>query len=104
MERIDYLPLGSVVLLDGGIKKLVIIARGLLAQGKAGQVFFDYGAVLYPEGLQGDRMIYFNHKDIAKVVFKGFSDDDDVVMADNINKYLEKNPDVVIGSRENFGE
>ena len=29
-ERIDYLPLGSIVILRGGVQKIVINARGLV--------------------------------------------------------------------------
>ena len=37
-ETVDYLPLGSVVILKGGVQKVVVIARGLLsvATGKEG--------------------------------------------------------------------
>ena len=30
-ETVDYLPLGSVVILKGGVQKVVVIARGLLS-------------------------------------------------------------------------
>lgn len=35
-ETVDYLPLGSVVILKGGVQKVVVIARGFcrLRQGK----------------------------------------------------------------------
>jgi hypothetical protein len=34
--------------------------------------------------------MYFNHEDIKKVVFTGFSDDDDKLMVENINEWFEK--------------
>ena len=37
---------------------------------------FDYGAVLYPEGLMDERLIFLNHRDIYKVVAEGYSDAD----------------------------
>ncbi len=88
MAKTDYLPLGSIVLLESGIKKLMIIARGLTVKLNGEEKFFDYGGVQYPEGLSGDQMAYFNHDGIAKVIFSGYSDDDDKVIVDNINKFV----------------
>lgn len=89
-NRIDYLPLGSVVIIDGSVKKYVIIARGLQLNVRGSVQYFDYGACMYPEGLMGDQVMYFQHSNINKVIFKGFSDDDDQIMVDNINLAYEK--------------
>lgn len=94
MERIEYHALGSVVLLEGGIQKLVITSRGLVVKNGENEYFFDYAGVLYPDGLISDQIVYFNHADIAKVVFEGYTDEDDRIVVDNINKYLEKHPDI----------
>ena len=40
-ETVDYLPLGSVVILKGGVQKVVVIARGLLSDGR------QYQSVVY---------------------------------------------------------
>lgn len=87
IERIDYLPLGSIVILNGGVQKVVINARGLVTLAVDPPGFFDYGGSLYPQGIIGDQILYFNHRDIAKVVFEGYSDDDDKMMVDNINDW-----------------
>lgn len=97
MEKIDYLPLGSVVLLNGGIQKLLIIARGINTKQDDQIVFFDYGAVLYPDGLTGDRMAYFNHDAVNKVVFYGYDDEESKIYSNNINDYLAANPSVQRG-------
>lgn len=73
-SRIDYLPLGSVVILKGGVQKIVIISRGLVTAATEPAGFFDYGGCVYPQGIIGDHILYFNHKDIVKVVFSGYSD------------------------------
>ena len=80
MEKIEYLPLGSVVLLKGGIKKLVIVGRGLTVKMGEKIKFFDYAGAQFPEGIMGDQLGYFNHDGIASVVFKGYSDDDDKII------------------------
>mgnify|MGYP004499953743 CR=1 FL=1 len=86
-EKVDYLPLGSIVILKGGVQKVVINARGLISVAVEPPGYFDYGGSLYPQGIIGDQILYFNHCDIAKVVFKGFSDEDDKMMVDNINEW-----------------
>lgn len=97
MEKIEYLPLGSIVYLKEGTKKLIVIARGLLVKNGDEFVYFDYGGVPYPEGLQGDKMAYFQHDAITKVIFKGFSDYDDEVTVEKINNFVEKNPEIKRG-------
>lgn len=90
MEKVDFLPLGSVVVIKGGVRKAVIIARGLAAAIGGEMRYFDYGGCLYPEGMIGDSMLYFNHENISKVVYKGYTDDDDRTMVDNVNEWVEK--------------
>lgn len=97
MERKELLPLGSVVYLKEGNKKVIIIARGMLINNGSNVVFFDYGGVPYPEGLEDDQMAYFQHDAVTKVVFKGYSDMDDEATVDRIFTYLEKHPEIEKG-------
>ncbi|MCL2425841.1 MAG: DUF4176 domain-containing protein [Oscillospiraceae bacterium] len=92
MEKIEFHPLGSVVIVRGGVKKTMIIGRGLAAEVGDSPKIFDYAGCLYPEGLLGDQIMYFNHADIAKLVFTGFSDEDNELMINNINDWMEKAP------------
>lgn len=102
MEKIDYVPLGSVVYLKGGIKKLMVVARAIMANNGGKQFFFDYGGVLYPEGVTGNEMAYFNHDDIGSVFFRGCDDDENKGMTEAINKYVAGHPDLLRGSVENW--
>lgn len=102
MERVDFLPLGSVVYLREGTKKVLIIARGLITRNGNGAAFFDYGGVPYPEGLQDDKMAYFQHDAITKVVFEGFRDYDDEMTVEKINGFIDRNPKMVRGSVDQF--
>ena len=95
MEK--YLPLGSVVLLQGGVQKALIIGRGLIVRNGSEEFFFDYGGVAYPEGLVGDQMVYFNNDKIGKVVFEGYTDIDDENFVENIHRYLAEHPDMKKG-------
>lgn len=89
-EKVAYLPLGSVVIVNGSVKKYVITARGLQVRIEGKELFFDYGACLYPEGMIGDQLMYFQHSNIKKIVFEGYSDDDDKLMVENIQENYEK--------------
>lgn len=97
MERTDYVALGSVVLLDGGIQKILVIGRGIIVNKNGKEMYFDYAGVQYPDGVVGDQILYFNHDGIAKVVFSGYSDDEDKITVDNINNYLADHPELEKG-------
>ena len=87
-ENMEFLPLGSIVQLKGGVKKIMIIARGAFAVVKGEKRYFDYGACTYPEGVIGDPLLYFQHKDIQKVVYCGYEDEDEKLMQENIKNNL----------------
>lgn len=97
MENKKILPLGSVVYLREGNKKILIIARGLVAKNGDGHIYFDYGGVPYPEGLMDDKMAYFQHDAISKVVFEGYTDLDDEATIEKINLFVENHPDISRG-------
>ena len=90
-ERVDYLPLGSVVVIKGGYKKFVIVGRGLMVNINGGQKYFDYAACEYPEGIIGDRVMYFQHKDINKVIFEGYKDEENELVVQAINDIYTDN-------------
>ena len=95
MEK--FIPLGSVVMLKGGVQKVLVISRAINVRNGDKDYFFDYGGVAYPEGLVGDQMAYFNEDKISKVIFEGYKDEENDHMVDNIRAYLEENPDIVKG-------
>lgn len=67
------LPIGSVVLLKEGTKKLMIIGIKPVTAEKPDEIY-DYIGVLYPEGfLSNEYNFLFNHDDINDVVFTGYN-------------------------------
>lgn len=69
----DLLPVGSVVLLKGGTKKLVIMGIKQASVEEPDDER-DYVGVLYPEGYLGNDTFYlFNHEDINDIIFIGYS-------------------------------
>ena len=45
---------------------------------------------MYLEGMQGDQLMYFQHSNISKVVFKGLSDEDNEIMVENIQEAVTR--------------
>jgi len=81
---VNLLPLGSVVLLKNGKKRLMIYGRKQKAV--ADNQAYDYIACLYPEGNINENFNYlFNHEDIENIVFRGYSDADDEMFLDYLS-------------------
>ena len=104
MKMNDYIPLGSVVYLKGGVQKVLLIARAINVRKGNKVFFFDYGGVPYPEGLISDRAAYFNKEDIVKVVFMGYHDEDDDMAVESIKRYLADHPETVRGNAAAFAD
>lgn len=73
----EFLPIGSVVLLKGGNKRIMICGR---IQAQAGSdVIYDYSACYYPEGIVDPKsMFFFNRDAIETVYFRGYEDQDEL--------------------------
>lgn len=84
----DFLPLGSVVIVRGSTKKLMVIARAVAIPQEGALRYYDYGACLYPEGLLEDRLAYFNHEGVQKVVFRGFENDENELILETLRENL----------------
>lgn len=101
-ENKDLFPLGSVVYLKEGTTKMVIIGRSMLlsmsGEDKQGKpVLFDYSSVMYPMGYTGEeKVFFFNHEDIDKIEFKGFSDSENEQYLKNMRDYQKQNNDTFI--------
>ncbi len=73
----ELLPIGSVVLLKGASKKLMITGR-ILSDEKLEQIY-DYVSCLYPEGNIGEENQYFFNRDaIERVLFIGLQDEEEL--------------------------
>lgn len=69
---------------------MLIIARMIVAPVKGDFYRFDYGAWLYPEGVVGENLIYFNHEDIFKIVQEGYTNDENELMLENIAAVIDE--------------
>ncbi|MGN0290427.1 MAG: DUF4176 domain-containing protein [Lachnospiraceae bacterium] len=73
----NILPLGSIVQLKEGEKKLMIISRVPLYNNKGTIGYFDYAGCLHPIGQNGNQTFFFNKEDIEEVFFEGYVDEEE---------------------------
>lgn len=82
-----YLPIGTVVQLKGAYRKAMIDSY-LVRDNNRKEDVFDYGGVLFPEGLSDSyRIFMFDHTQISKVIFMGLEDEEE-------KKFVEKLDDI----------
>lgn len=69
------LPIGSVVKLQNGEKRLMIF--GVKQTDNESGTEYDYIGVVYPEGNLGPEVQFlFNHENIEEVFFRGYEDEE----------------------------
>lgn len=87
MKIRDLLPIGSIVLLKDGEKRLMIngVMQSEIEQNSRD---YDYHGILYPEGHIGEQFQYlFNHEDIEAVVFRGYEDDERITFIEKLAEF-----------------
>lgn len=88
----ELLPIGTVVSLNEGKKRLMIY--GIIQSVEKTETEYDYIGVPYPEGNMGNEFQYlFNHSDVEKVYFRGFEDIERQEFIFNLNEYYNKETD-----------
>lgn len=82
-----YLPIGTVVTLNNGTKKLMIIGRSQMCEGKK----YDYSACLFPEGyINKDSMYVFNNEDVDNLYYVGMQNEEEFVFRKALIEAEEK--------------
>lgn len=87
----SLLPLGSVVSLKKGTKKVLIVGR--VQEHVSSGKLYDYSAVYYPEGmLDPHELFLFQQEDIDKLYHVGLQDNDEFIFRSFLeDKLKEKN-------------
>ena len=76
METTKYLPIGSVVMLKNGKKRLMITGYAQIDLESKNKVY-DYSGCMYPEGvISTKKILLFNHEDIIQIFAIGYSDEE----------------------------
>lgn len=100
-----FLPLGTVVLLKGATKRLMI--TGFCSyDGTKKDKAYDYTGCLYPEGIiSSKQMALFNHSQIDKIYYLGYSDEEEKAfkkkLVEELNKIIKKQQQNVSNNNQN---
>ena len=85
----NNLPVGSVVLLKGGTRGVVIIGYAAVEQGS--KKIWDYLGCAYPMGVvNSDQNLLFNKDQIAQVIFTGYIEEEGKKILKSIQESLEE--------------
>lgn len=85
-----FLPLGTIVLLKNGSKRIMINGFCAVDPNKP-EKMFDYSGVLFPEGaLSSDQALLFDHEQIERIDHIGLEDDEEKKFKIKLNMLLEK--------------
>ena len=88
MNISELLPIGSVVMLAGGEKRLMIY--GIMQTEECTNKEYDYIGVIYPEGNLGkEGHFLFNTDDIEKVCFIGLNDSERQAFIKNLERFYQ---------------
>ena len=96
MYKEELLPIGSVVLLKGAIKKLMIVGYAQQEKNDEGKTdenskVWDYAASLYPEGyISSDQIFLFDHQQIQQIFYNGYIDDEQKEFIKKVNDLVYK--------------
>ena len=84
-NKINYLPIGSIVLVNDGEKKMMIIGYKVRSAEDSDKVW-DYLGCIYPIGVFSKKVNFvFDHKEIREICFSGFSDEEHKKLVDRLN-------------------
>ncbi len=84
-----YLPIGTVVMLKGGSKRLMITGFCSMPVDNKNTVY-DYAGCMYPEGfLSSDQTALFNHDQIEKVYYMGLVDEEEEKFKQQLNAIVD---------------
>lgn len=83
--REKYLPIGTVVLLNDGTKKIMITGFCAVSEENKNKTY-DYRGCPFPEGvLESDGVALFDHNQIKEICHIGFENPESIDLSDKLN-------------------
>ena len=90
MNYEKYLPIGTVVMLKEG-KKRVMITGFLTVPNNQQDKVYDYQGCLYPEGIiSSEQTLVFNHEQISRIYHLGLIDEEEKKFKEEIKKIISQ--------------
>ncbi len=90
-KKEKFLPIGTVVMLKNGTKRVMI--TGFCAiEGGDKKKMWDYSGCMYPEGyMDSTKTCLFNHEQIEKIYHMGLEDDEEEkLFKEKLNELVQK--------------
>ena len=88
-EKQELYPIGTVVMLRGGQKRLMIVGFDPLNEERTNKAY-DYIGCLFPEGiLATDKIAMFNHNQIEKVYHEGLFDEEEKEFKERLADFFD---------------
>lgn len=88
MNTNRFLPIGSVVLLKGGKKKVMITGYCMKLKEEPDKVY-DYSCCIFPQGIiKSTITAVFNHDQIDKIYFIGYHNEESVDFFKKVDEQL----------------
>lgn len=95
-----FLPIGTIVLLKGGNKEVMITSYCIIPTGtqikdgkeiKPEQKIFEYGGCMYPEGILDSNVVCaFNHDQIERISYVGYESDAYLELSKKLRENFDK--------------
>ncbi len=85
-----FLPLGTVVLIKGGTKKVMITGFCAVTEEDKNKIW-DYRGCPFPEGImESEGVALFDHDQISEIVHIGFENPESINFSDRLNIIIER--------------
>ena len=85
-----FLPVGTVVILKGGKKRLMVTGFCMLDKNNNNKMY-DYSGCLYPEGMvSSDQTALFDHSQIEKIFYMGLVDEEEKLFKAKLKEALNQ--------------
>lgn len=89
MNYEKYLPIGTVVMLKGGSKRIMITGFCSFANDDKSKIY-DYSGCLYPEGIiSASQTLLFDHTQIEKIYHIGLIDDEEKEFKNKLKEMIK---------------
>ena len=99
-----YLPIGTVVLLKGAEKRVMItgFCAAELKESEEAKIW-DYSGCMYPEGfMSSTQTCLFNHDQIENIYHMGLADDEEEKkFKKNLDDLIKKSNEIIEGNKDN---
>lgn len=103
-KREKFLPIGSVVLLNGGKKKVMVTGFCSIAEDDMTRVY-DYSGCIYPEGyLSSNQICLFDHNQIEEIYFVGYENEEEENFKKQLNEVFDDFKERTENSTDNNDE